>query len=107
MFWRTGFRRRRGADPRPVVAAPAAGGVAVAALLSLAELAPGERATITAVQGDGPLAQRMMQLGLLTGQQVELVRRAPGGDPIELRLMGYALSLRAAEARCVAVERVR
>lgn len=60
-----------------------------------------------AVLGDGPLAQRMMQLGLLTGVEVELVRRAPAGDPIELRLMGYALSLRAAEARTVTVERLR
>ncbi len=82
-------------------------GVPLPTSLTLGDLLPGERARVTAVLGDGPLAQRIMQLGVLTGVEVELVRRAPAGDPIELRLLGYALSLRAAEARTVTVERLQ
>jgi len=52
----------------------------------------------------GPLAQRIMSLGLLEGSEVQVVRRAPAGDPIEIRVMDYALSLRRDEASTIRVE---
>ena len=69
----------------------------------MADLSPGQSAEVIAVDGDGPVAQRLMQLGLLSGTEVEMVRRAPAGDPIEFLVLSYALSLRAAEARGVRV----
>jgi Fe2+ transport system protein FeoA len=67
--------------------------------MTLDELKRGQRATITRVDNEGPLAQRLMSLGLLEGTTVALLRCALGGDPIEIDVMGYALSLRKAEAR--------
>ena len=66
--------------------------------MTLDQLKPGQAATITQVDNDGQLAQRLMSLGLLEGTRVALLRRALGGDPIEIDVMGYALSLRKAEA---------
>lgn len=71
--------------------------------MTLDDLPPGQRATVQALKASGVLLQRLMQMGLLEGTEVEMVRRAPGGDPIECRLLGYALSLRREEARQVEV----
>jgi len=70
------------------------------------ELKPGQKAKITRVDNEGQLAQRLMSLGLLEGTSVALLRRALGGDPIEIDVMGYALSLRKAEARQIDIELV-
>lgn len=72
--------------------------------MTLDELKPGQQATITRVDNEGPLAQRLMSLGLLEGTPVALLRRALGGDPIEIDVMGYALSLRCAEAQQITVQ---
>ena len=69
-----------------------------------ADLLPGQRAVVTSVACDTAVGQRMLHLGVLEGTEVELVRRAPAGDPLEIRLAGSALSVRATEARMVAVE---
>jgi ferrous iron transport protein A len=47
-----------------------------------------------------------MQLGVLEGSDIAILRRAPGGDPIEIRVMGYALSLRKQEAQTIIVEQI-
>ncbi len=70
---------------------------------TLAELRPGERGRVVRIAGDGPVMQRLMSMGLLEGTEIEVVRRAPAGDPIEIRIMDYALSLRREEARAVEV----
>ena len=62
--------------------------------MTLDQLKPGQKATITAIDTTGPLAQRRMALGLLEGTPVGMLRRALGGDPLEIDVMGYALSLR-------------
>lgn len=72
--------------------------------MTLDQLDIGVTARITGIDGDGPLIQRLMALGLLEGSEVAVKRRAIGGDPIEIEVMGYALSLRRAEAGHVAVE---
>jgi len=71
--------------------------------MTLDELATGKTAAITAITGDGPLVQRLMALGLLAGSEIKVIRRALGGDPIEVEVLGYALSLRRDEARLVAI----
>lgn len=71
---------------------------------TLAELAPGERGRVTAVAGEAESARRLMDLGLVRGTQVEVVRRAPLGDPIEVKLRGFMLTVRRAEAMHIEVE---
>ncbi len=74
--------------------------------MTLNQLKPGQRATIRSITGRGAMAQRLMEMGLLEGSAVAITRRAIGGDPIEVEVMGYALSLRADEARQIEIEAV-
>jgi ferrous iron transport protein A len=71
---------------------------------ALADLAPGERGRITAMAGDADAARRLMDLGLIRGTTVEVVRLAPLGDPMEVRVRGFMLTLRRAEAEHITVE---
>lgn len=64
----------------------------------------GAKARIVEVSGDGALEQRLLEMGLMPGTEVHVVRQAPLGDPIEVKVMGYSLSLRRAEARHINVE---
>ncbi len=64
---------------------------------------PGTRATISSVSDDGPVAQRLMELGLLEGSSIEIVRIAPLGDPMEIRVEEARLSIRKSEARHIHV----
>lgn len=70
----------------------------------LAELSAGERVRVVAVEGDADATRRLMDLGLIRGTAVEVMRRAPLGDPIEVRLRGFMLTLRRAEAEHITVE---
>ena len=75
--------------------------------LHLGKVRPGERVRVTAVEeSEGPLYQRLLHLGIIRGREIEVVRRAPAGDPIEVRLMNCSLSLRRGEAERVQVEPV-
>lgn len=56
------------------------------------------------VQGDATLQQRILEMGILPGTEVKLIRVAPLGDPMEFSVLGYNLSLRRSEAECVIVE---
>lgn len=72
--------------------------------LTLADLKPGQVFTISGFKDStGTLSQRLMQLGIIEGGEIEMLRSAPGGDPVEYRVMGYSLSLRRAEAKEVLV----
>jgi ferrous iron transport protein A len=71
---------------------------------SLAELAPGDRGRVVSVAGDADAARRLMDLGLIRGTTVEVVRRAPLGDPMEVKLRGFMLTLRRTEAEHITVE---
>lgn len=59
---------------------------------------------VVRIDGDDAIARRLADLGFWPGTEVELVRRAPFGDPIQLSLRGFRLALRKAEARRVVVE---
>lgn len=63
----------------------------------------GEPVRITRVHGAGPLRQRILDMGLTRGAEVQVRRMAPLGDPLEITVRGYALSLRKAEAACIQV----
>jgi ferrous iron transport protein A len=69
----------------------------------LAELAPGESGTIAGIFGDPAIARRLMELGLVPGTPVEVVRLAPLGDPVELRVRQVHLSIRRSEAKRIRV----
>ena len=59
---------------------------------------------MTAIGGDADAVRRLMDLGLIRGTTLELVRRAPLGDPLEVRLRGFMLTLRRSEAEHITVE---
>ena len=73
--------------------------------MRLVDVEVGGRAVIRTVGCPRAIRRRLMELGLLPGTEVGVVRRAPLGDPIELRLRGYSLSIRREEASQVTVER--
>lgn len=67
--------------------------------MTLADLKRGDRARIDAVDPAGPSVRRLMVLGLVEGAELECLGGSLGGDPMEMRIHGSALSLRRADAR--------
>ena len=74
--------------------------------MTLDELKIGSSAVITAVGGDGALRCRLLDMGLIPHTRVTLQKVAPMGDPIEIRVRGYELTLRVEEAKKIEVEGV-
>lgn len=72
--------------------------------MTLDQLPVGQSGTITAVCGEGPLRCRLLDMGLIPGTAVTVRKVAPMGDPMELRLRGYELTLRKADAANITVE---
>ena len=72
--------------------------------MNLAKLTPGERGRITKIGAVGPLKRRLMDMGVLVGVEVRVEKIAPLGDPIEITVKNYKLSLRKSEAEGIAVE---
>ena len=70
----------------------------------LSECTIGEHGSVTAVQGEGRIRRRLFDMGVTPHAPVRMRKRAPLGDPIEVTLRGYELTLRLAEAACVEVE---
>jgi ferrous iron transport protein A len=70
---------------------------------TLDTLKPGERARVADIAGDDAVAVRLMEMGLVEGEDVENLGAAPLGDPVEYLVRGYRLSLRLTEARRVQV----
>ena len=66
--------------------------------MNLRELKPGQSARINAVGGEGALRQHFLDMGVLPGAEVTLIKLAPMGDPMELKIHGYELTLRLADA---------
>ena len=71
---------------------------------TLSVLRPGEKAVIVKVNGRGQLRRRMVEMGITSGKTVEVERVAPLGDPTEILVMGYHVSLRKTEMDTVEVE---
>lgn len=71
---------------------------------TLDQLKPGQKGTVAVLHGSGALQQRLLEMGVMEGEEVEVIRLAPLGDPIEILIQGYHLSLRKAEAKLVELE---
>lgn len=72
-------------------------------ILKLSELKPGDEGVIANVVGKGPVVRRIVDMGLVIGAQIKILRRAPLGDPVEFEVKGYNISLRKSEAEHVFV----
>ncbi len=70
----------------------------------LSELSIGVRASVARLRCERYVARRLMEMGLLPGTTVEIQRIAPLGDPIELRLRGFSLSIRRSEAERIEIQ---
>ena len=73
--------------------------------MTLNELKTGSSGIITAVGGDGPLRCRLLDMGLIPHTRVTLQKVAPMGDPIEIRVRGYELTLRVEEAQKIEIKK--
>src|SRR3954471_19577470 len=70
---------------------------------SLDILPIGATARVTGVSGSGAIARRLMEMGVVPGAPVRIIKAAPLGDPIEIRVRGYHLALRRTEAQTIMV----
>ena len=70
---------------------------------TLAQLEIGERGVVAKVNGEGAIRRRMFDMGISPGAEVYLRKKAPLGDPIEIAIRGYELTLRKAEAANVEI----
>ena len=71
---------------------------------TLREIAVGDHATIKKLHGEGAVKRRIMDMGITKGVQVCVRKLAPLGDPIEITVRGYELSIRKADAEQIEVE---
>lgn len=71
---------------------------------TLNEFSVGERGKIVTVSGEGKIRRRLFDMGVTPGADVLLRKKAPLGDPIEVTIRGYELTLRKTEAACVTME---
>ena len=75
--------------------------------MNLRELEIGKTATIKSVGGSGALRQHFLDMGLIPGGEVSLIKYAPLGDPMELMISGYELTIRLSDAENIEIENVR
>ncbi len=71
---------------------------------TLETFAVGEQGVVSAVCGEGKLRRRLFDMGVTPGAEIMLRKKAPLGDPIEISIRGYELTLRKSEAACVTME---
>ena len=88
-----GRGRRRAGAPRPTITST-----------KLSEVTPGTKGRIAFVSGRGAIRKRLMDMGVTSDAEFEMVRVAPMGDPVEIKVRGYYLSLRKSEAERIEVE---
>ncbi|HIZ54922.1 MAG TPA: ferrous iron transport protein A [Firmicutes bacterium] len=75
--------------------------------MTLDEVKPGHGGIITKIGGEGALRRRLLDMGLTPNTRVEVRKVAPMGDPIELFLRGYALTIRQEDAAKIEIKEVR
>ncbi len=71
---------------------------------TLKEIKPGTVVQVVKIEGGGPVKRRIMEMGITKGVEVTVRKVAPLGDPVEVTVRGYELSLRKADAELVSVE---
>ena len=74
--------------------------------MTLADLNPGEHARVVEIQGEDEAADRLLEMGLVEDTPLQVIKFAPMGDPIEIAVRGYHLTLRKIEATNVVVEKL-
>ncbi|MCH4014792.1 MAG: ferrous iron transport protein B [Solobacterium sp.] len=74
--------------------------------MNLKELKPGQSARVITVGGEGELRQHFLDMGLIPGAEVTLIKYAPMGDPMELSISGYELTLRLEEAEKITIKQI-
>lgn len=70
----------------------------------LSEFEIGERGTVVIVSGEGPIRRRLFDMGVTPSANILLRKKAPLGDPLEITIRGYELTLRKSEAACIMME---
>ena len=74
--------------------------------MTLKELKAGESARILSVGGEGALRQHFLDMGVIPGAEMTVIKFAPMGDPMELQVHGYELTLRLADADQIEIEKI-
>jgi Fe2+ transport system protein FeoA len=95
------YPRQRGPCPRLVLIDPPLRKT----LTPLSSLRPGESAVIEKLDGSPEVMLHLVELGLVPGEKITLLRTAPWGDPLEIELMSYRLAIRRSEAQKIMVSR--
>lgn len=72
--------------------------------MTLKELKPGQQGTVASIGTTGPMKRRIMDMGITPGVEIKVIKVAPLGDPIEVNVRGYELSLRKDEAQQIAMK---
>lgn len=72
--------------------------------MTLRDLKPGQSGKVTSIGEKGPMKRRIMDMGVTPGTVIKVIKVAPLGDPIEINIRGYELSLRKDEAQRIIVE---
>ncbi|HHT81573.1 MAG TPA: ferrous iron transport protein A [Sphaerochaeta sp.] len=73
--------------------------------MTLGELRPGEKAKVVSIGTTGAMRQRILDMGVTPNVEVQLIKIAPLGDPVEITVRGYQLSLRKSEAALIQVRK--
>ena len=71
---------------------------------TLKDIEPGAAARVTKIGGSGPMKRRIMEMGITKGIEIQVRKAAPLGDPVEVTVRGYELSLRKDDAELIEVE---
>ena len=74
--------------------------------MTIKDLTPGQKALILTVGGEGALRQHFLDMGLIPGTEVQVIKYAPMGDPIEVKIYEYELTLRLADAEKITVSQI-
>ena len=74
--------------------------------IPLSDLQPGDQGEVVQVRAQGQIRQRLLEMGFIRGVQLRVEKLAPLGDPMELVIKGYHLSLRRDESACILVHKV-
>ena len=72
-------------------------------MTTLRELPAGSTAKVVNVHGEGAVSKRLMEMGVIPGTEIRVIKTAPFGDPIQVRVLGYSLALRKNEAASIEI----
>jgi ferrous iron transport protein A len=70
---------------------------------TLENLLDGEKGKVSSVQGEGSITRRLMEMGIVPGEIVKVIKSAPFGDPMEIKVRGYHLAVRRNEAQLIEI----